>query len=82
MRVTEKGQVTIPRNVRKHLGIAPGSEVEFELRNGEALLRLAEHSPDGRSREAHQLIEHLRSHKGSMNLGGLSPDEFYRMLRD
>ena len=42
MRVTEKGQVTIPLNVRRHLGIAPGSEIEFELRDGEALLRRVE----------------------------------------
>jgi len=31
MRVTSKGQVTIPRTVRRRLGIAPGSEVDFEL---------------------------------------------------
>jgi antitoxin PrlF len=31
MRVTQKGQVTIPRRVREALGIRPGSRVEFEL---------------------------------------------------
>lgn len=31
MRVTSKGQVTIPRDVRQRLGITPGSEVDFEL---------------------------------------------------
>jgi antitoxin PrlF len=31
MRVTQKGQVTIPRRVRDALGIRPGSQVEFEL---------------------------------------------------
>jgi AbrB family looped-hinge helix DNA binding protein len=31
MRVTSKGQVTIPLAVRRQLGIGPGSEVEFEL---------------------------------------------------
>ncbi|WP_375482785.1 AbrB/MazE/SpoVT family DNA-binding domain-containing protein [uncultured Mycobacterium sp.] len=31
MRVTSKGQVTIPLRVRRKLGIEPGSEVEFEL---------------------------------------------------
>ncbi len=31
MRVTSKGQVTIPQDVRRRLGIAPGSEVEFEV---------------------------------------------------
>lgn len=29
MRVTVKGQVTIPQEVREALGIAPGSEVDF-----------------------------------------------------
>jgi antitoxin PrlF len=28
-KVTSKGQVTIPKPVRDHLGIVPGSEVEF-----------------------------------------------------
>ena len=27
--VTSKGQVTIPKPVREHLGITPGSQVEF-----------------------------------------------------
>jgi AbrB family looped-hinge helix DNA binding protein len=27
--VTSKGQVTIPKPVREHLGIVPGSQVEF-----------------------------------------------------
>ena len=31
MRVTQKGQVTIPLAVRRALGIHPGSDVEFEL---------------------------------------------------
>ncbi len=31
MRVTQKGQVTIPLEVRRALGITPGSDVGFEL---------------------------------------------------
>ena len=31
MRVTRKGQVTIPQDVRRALGIEPGSDVEFQL---------------------------------------------------
>ena len=31
MRVTQKGQVTIPQHVREALGIRPGSQVGFEL---------------------------------------------------
>ncbi|MDQ3328670.1 MAG: AbrB/MazE/SpoVT family DNA-binding domain-containing protein [Chloroflexota bacterium] len=37
--VTSKGQVTLPKKVRDGLGLVPGSEVEFELREGEVLLR-------------------------------------------
>lgn len=40
--VTVKGQVTIPKPVRDHLGIRPGSAVEFEVgTKGEVLLRKA-----------------------------------------
>lgn len=39
MRVTQKGQVTIPQEVRRALGIRPGSDVEFELdRRGARLI--------------------------------------------
>lgn len=31
MRVTSKGQVTIPQDVRRRLGIGPGTEVQFEV---------------------------------------------------
>ncbi len=40
MRVTSKGQVTIPKDVRKRLGITPGSEVDFKIdRHGARLVR-------------------------------------------
>ena len=31
MRVTQKGQVTIPLEVRRELGIHPGSDVQFRI---------------------------------------------------
>ena len=34
MRVTSKGQVTIPRDMRELLGIEPNSEVIFAIENG------------------------------------------------
>ncbi|MEO3389181.1 AbrB/MazE/SpoVT family DNA-binding domain-containing protein [Mesorhizobium sp. CAU 1741] len=82
MRVTEKGQVTIPKNIRRHLGIAPGSEVEFVFTDEGALLRKAVKGQQERSAEVRDLLDHIRKHRGSMNLGGLSADEFYRMMRD
>ncbi len=44
MRVTSKGQVTIPQKVREQLGITPGSEVDFQL--DEQGARLVRVSPD------------------------------------
>ena len=38
MRVTTKGQVTIPGEVRKALGIRPGDEVAFNRKNGDFVL--------------------------------------------
>jgi len=34
MRVTVKGQVTIPKNVRENLGILPETDVDFQEDNG------------------------------------------------
>jgi AbrB family looped-hinge helix DNA binding protein len=34
MRVTSKGQVTIPRDLRELAGIMPGSEVVFAMEDG------------------------------------------------
>ncbi len=82
MRVTEKGQVTIPKNVRSNLGIEPGSEVEFVLREGEAVLRRIEPSREEVDRAVRELVDHLRRHQGSMSLGDLDGEEFYRLLRD
>jgi len=38
--VTSKGQVTIPKRVRRALGITPGSKVAFDVDGGGARLRL------------------------------------------
>ena len=34
MRITAKGQVTIPRDTRERAGLVPGADVEFEIRAG------------------------------------------------
>ncbi|MCO6185068.1 AbrB/MazE/SpoVT family DNA-binding domain-containing protein [Rhizobium sp. L1K21] len=38
MRVTSKGQVTIPRDLRELAGIKPNSEVIFSIENGKLVL--------------------------------------------
>ncbi len=38
MRITSKGQVTIPIEVREKLGLLPNTEVDFEIRGNSARL--------------------------------------------
>jgi AbrB family looped-hinge helix DNA binding protein len=44
-RVTRKGQVTIPKRVRDHLGIAPGSMVEFEVMSDGRIVLVKQGAP-------------------------------------
>lgn len=72
MRVTDKGQVTIPKDLRDELGIAPGTEVVF-ARDGEAIvLRKTTGSHRGR-----RLAQRLRG-RGDV---ALSTDEIMALTR-
>ncbi len=46
MRVTTKGQVTIPQNIREKMGINPATEVDFIEENGRVYL-LKKPLPEG-----------------------------------
>lgn len=37
--MTSKGQVTIPKRMRETLGLKPGSEVKFELVEGQVVVK-------------------------------------------
>lgn len=39
MRITSKGQVTIPQAIREKLGLLPDTEVEFAVERGAAVIR-------------------------------------------
>ena len=48
-KITTKGQVTIPKRLRDHLGLKPGSSVEFELAaDGRVFLKTAQRAPESR----------------------------------
>ena len=70
MRVTSKGQVTIPLEVRRALGIHAGSDVQFQIEETGARLVV---DPDGAARE----IARMRG-AGS---GELSTDEILALTR-
>ena len=50
MRITTKGQVTIPIEIRKKLGLLPNSEVEFEIVGNAVRIRKVRGVKVGRSR--------------------------------
>ena len=48
MRITSKGQVTIPAEIREKAGLLPHTEVEFSLERGS--VRISRARPKGESR--------------------------------
>ena len=56
MRITSKGQVTIPRDVREKLGLQPHTEVEFVVEGNTAYVRKVQ-GPQQRGR---RLVERMR----------------------
>lgn len=70
-RLTSKGQVTIPKRIREHLGVKPGSEIEFGTNNeGEIVVKSKEKRPESK----------FQGLRGSLDLG-MTTDEFMRFVR-
>ena len=79
MRVTVKGQVTIPQHIRELAGIRPHSEVEFYFEDGKVWLIRAEADTPSRSSRGQLLVERLRG-TATANLD-LTTDEIMAMTR-
>lgn len=78
MKITSKGQVTIPQAVREQAGLHPNSEVEFEVRaNGEVVLRRLQPKVSP-VRAAFQAV---RGSATAVQFKGMGTDEFMRFLR-
>ena len=60
MRITTKGQVTIPQQIREAAGFLPNTEVEF-VYDGDLVYLVKAGAPRKPTRGA-QLVEHLRRH--------------------
>jgi antitoxin PrlF len=73
MRVTEKGQVTIPKELREQLGIGAGTEVVFERSDEAIVLRKV----GGGSTRGRRIAERLRG-RGDVSL---TTDEIMAMTR-
>jgi AbrB family looped-hinge helix DNA binding protein len=77
MRVTEKGQVTIPKEIRDRLGIGPGSEIEF-VEDGNSVKIVAANTGQFDQDAFRRTLENLA---GTADLGGMTTDEYMLWLR-
>jgi len=78
MRVTEKGQVTIPKDIRDRLNIGPGSEVGFIPDDkGVRLVVLS----GGKTEEPADFEAWLNSRSGLFDTDGMSGKEYVDWLR-
>jgi AbrB family looped-hinge helix DNA binding protein len=75
MRITSKGQVTIPQEIRERLGLLPNTDVEFAVKGGEAVIRRKK----GAATHAQRVVAHLKAHGGKMRM---SSAELLSLLRD
>ena len=73
MKVTTKGQVTIPQEIRERLGIQPGNEVEFRIEGNKVrLVPVRRKQLRGR-----RIIEHMRG-RGTVKM---TTDEIMALTR-
>ena len=56
MRITSKGQVTIPIEIRAQAGLLPNTDVTFELRDGDILLK----KTPGQATRGQKLVEQMK----------------------
>ena len=75
MRITSKGQVTIPVGIREKAGLLPGTEIDFEL-DGEAV-RIVKTAAPRRETRGEEIVRRLR---GSATVK-MSTDEIMALTR-
>ena len=75
MRITAKGQVTIPLSIREQLGLLPDTEVEFEIDRDAVRMRPA--TAPRRLRRGDALVAHMRG-RGTRRI---TTDEIMKLTR-
>ena len=74
MRITSKGQVTIPIEIRERVGLLPHTEVRFEVEGNAVRILREENSAEGRGK---RLPERMRGRATS----GMSTEEIMALTR-
>jgi AbrB family looped-hinge helix DNA binding protein len=73
MRITSKGQVTIPQEIREQLGLLPETDVEFKVKGNVVQIVKADSSSSRGSRV-------IRGLRGTA-IKGMSTDEIMKLTR-
>ena len=76
MRITSKGQVTIPQEIRERAGFMPNTEVEFII-DGDLVFITKAGQPQQPTR-GELLVRHLERHRGAITM---STEELMALTR-
>jgi AbrB family looped-hinge helix DNA binding protein len=76
MKITTKGQVTIPVEIREKLGLLPNSEVEFEVIGQAVRIRKIQRAREA-GRRGKSIVQRLRG-RGSVRM---TTDEILALTR-
>ena len=76
MRITSKGQVTIPIAIREKAGLMPNTEVDFDF-DGQ-FVRIRRTRRKKKPTRGEELILHMREHRGDVQL---TTDEIMALTR-
>ena len=74
MKLTSKGQVTIPIEIREQLGLLPDTEVEFSVVGDTVRIRKS-----ARQRRGRAIVQHVRSAASARR--GLTTDQIMALTR-
>ncbi len=80
MRITAKGQVTIPEALRRETGMLPGTEVEFTKEKAGVLLQKAKRGRSGATARERRLGDVLNRLRGSATIK-MSTEEILALTR-
>lgn len=79
MRLTSKGQVTVPQHIREQAGLAPGCSIEFHFENGRVWLTRSDEDEETRRLRIRSAI-HAVAGRSSANTE-LSTDDIMALTR-
>ena len=80
MRVTSKGQVTVPKYIRDRADMPPGTDVEFVWDNGRVVLVRRDPPPEGET-PGERMVRALREAGQRAAHNNLTADEILEMTR-